>query len=177
MVCSFCKKTFISNYFRKSNTSATEYFHFRSFQQDPKQINFREFDSLIKNLSNEFVNIYIQAEQAEKEGLLKICGMAYRKALEFLIKDYLISKLKSNEEKELIKNKFLGKCIEEDIKDPRIKEMAKRANWLGNDETHYIRKYEDKDLEDLKKLIEITIHFISIEKLSENYKNDIKKID
>ena len=37
------------------------------------------------------------------------------------------------------------------IDDSNIKNVAKRAVWLGNDETHYIRKWEDKDLSFLKK--------------------------
>lgn len=49
------------------------------------------------------------------------------------------------------------------IDNPKIKEIAKRATWLGNDETHYFRKWEDKDLNDLKKLIEIVVYFISME--------------
>lgn len=38
--------------------------------------------------------------------------------------------------------------------------------WLGNDETHYVRKWEDKDLKDLKKLISLTIHWIEMDALT-----------
>lgn len=41
--------------------------------------------------------------------------------------------------------------------------MASRAVWLGNDETHYTRKWEDKDINDLKSIIELTLHWIESE--------------
>ena len=46
-----------------------------------------------------------------------------------------------------------------------IKAVAKRAVWLGNDETHYVRKWEEKDVQDLKGLIRLTI--LWIEKVKE----------
>jgi hypothetical protein len=52
------------------------------------------------------------------------------------------------------------------VKSEQIKEIAKRAAWLGNDETHYVRKWEDKDLKDLKKLISLTLHWIEVETLT-----------
>ena len=68
--------------------------------------------------------------------------------------------------RKMIENSQLGHCIEKYIKDERIKAAAKRAAWLGNDETHYVRKWEEQDLSDLKKLISLTLHFIEMEKLS-----------
>jgi hypothetical protein len=40
---------------------------------------------------------------------------------------------------------------------------------LGNDELHYVRKWENKDINDLKKLIDATLHYISLEKLKESF--------
>ena len=95
----------------------------------------------------------------------QICGVGYRKALEFLIKDYLLVGLAENdtEKRDLIKNKFLGKCIEQDVTNIHIKTVAKRAVWLGNDETHYVRKWTDKDVSHLKQLIELTVRWIESE--------------
>jgi hypothetical protein len=59
------------------------------------------------------------------------------------------------------------------IENSRIKDIAKRATWLGNDETHYFKKWEDKDLDDLKKLIEITVHFISMEIEADKYMEEM----
>lgn len=59
------------------------------------------------------------------------------------------------------------------INSDQIREIAKRATWLGNDETHYVRKWEDKDLNDLKKLITLTIHWIEMEKLTAEVVQDM----
>ena len=67
---------------------------------------------------------------------MQICGTGYRKSLEFLIKDYLISTLPEDQH-EAIKNKFLNNCIRDNISNINIKTVASRAVWLGNDETHY----------------------------------------
>jgi len=120
-------------------------------------------------LSPAFVQIFGEAEFAEQEELMQICGVGYRKALEFLIKDYLIKKKPDKEE--FIKKKFLGNCIKEDIDNLKIKQIAEKATWLGNDETHYIRRWEDKDLKDLKILINITVHYILIDIQADNYIN------
>jgi len=94
-------------------------------------------------------------------GLDQITGVGYRKALEFLIKDYLISLNPDKEEK--IKKKSLGNCIKDGVTDSHIKAVAERAVWLGNDETHYVRKWEDKDVSNLKDLIDLCIHWIEAE--------------
>ena len=55
--------------------------------------------------------------------------------------------------------------VNEYIEDQGIKDLAERALWLGNDETHYLKKWIDKDLHDLKFLIEMTcyhIHMVSM---------------
>ncbi|GAB3867448.1 hypothetical protein GCM10028824_09860 [Hymenobacter segetis] len=125
----------------------------------------------VELISPTFMTIYNQAYHAEQSELLEICGMGYRKALEFLIKDYAISKDPSA--KEIIEKKALMGCITDYVSDTRIKAVAKRAVWLGNDETHYVRKWEGKNLTDLKKLIELTIHWIEMEKLTESFEADM----
>jgi hypothetical protein len=52
----------------------------------------------------------------------------------------------------------LANCLSQYIDNVNIKSIGHRAIWLGNDETHYVRKWETKDLGDLKKLIDITFH-------------------
>lgn len=131
----------------------------------------KEFSENIRELSNNFVGIYNQASKAESLNLNHIAGIGFRKALEFLIKDYLISKNPDKEEN--VKKKFLGKCIKEDIDNVNVKEMAERATLIGNDETHYVRKWKDKDINDLKLLINVTLHWINMELLTEQYKNEM----
>jgi hypothetical protein len=127
----------------------------------------RGFSESISKISPSFNKIYNEAFIAEQDGLLEICGVGYRKAFEFLIKDYLIKTLPENRHQE-IKRKFLGKCISEDIDNKNIKDVAKRAAWLGNDETHYERQWSEKDLNDLKKLIDITVYWIDMQLATED---------
>jgi hypothetical protein len=118
----------------------------------------------VTNLSPDFCNIFDQANKAEKYQLLLIAGPGYRKAFEFLIKDYV--KASCPAEKAEIEKMPLGDCIAKYIESERIREIARRATWLANDETHYVRKWIDKDLKDLKALIELTLHWIEMEHLT-----------
>lgn len=121
------------------------------------------FSDIINEVSPTFDQIYNQALAAEQLGLDQICGVGYRKSLEFLIKDYLISNLESDDDKDKIKEKRLGACIKMDVTSENIKNVAKRATWLGNDETHYVKKWENKEVGDLKGLIKLTIKWIETE--------------
>ncbi|MES2592714.1 MAG: DUF4145 domain-containing protein [Bacteroidota bacterium] len=118
----------------------------------------KQFHESVKEVSENFIEIYNQAYQAEQYDLKDICGVGYRKALEFLIKDFC--KKYNVEKEEEIKRLQLAQVIEKFIEDNKIKQVAKRAVWLGNDETHYVRKWEAKDLNDLKMTIDLTLTFI-----------------
>ena len=124
----------------------------------------KEFSEIIKKISPQFSIIYNQAYFAEQNNLNQITGVGFRKALEFLIKDYAIKNNSSEEES--IKKAPLMQVINKYIDDLNIKNVATRAVWLGNDETHYIRVWEDKDLSFLKQLIDLTIHWIEAEELT-----------
>lgn len=160
-----CNNSFIAYYTRHPNG------HYNYSYTSKGTIQTRDFDNLIIELSPDFIKIHNQAHFAEQEGLFEICGVGYRKSLEFLIKDYSISK--HDGKREEIEKKNLGKCIDDYIEDNRIKAAAKRATWLGNDETHYIRKWEGKNLDDLKKLIELTIHWIIMEALTDSFEKEM----
>ena len=114
----------------------------------------------IEKVSPVFVEIYSQATVAESEALDQIAGVGYRKAAEFLIKDYVISKNPSDEEQ--IKSIMLGKVIADYLNDfPKIQALAKSVAWIGNDETHYVRRHDGKDIEDLKRFILSAAQFIA----------------
>lgn len=130
----------------------------------PLAYQIHEFSNEVSSLSPKFIEIYTQAYKAEQAGLDEICGVGYRKALEFLVKDYAI---KLSPEKELdIKKTFLKPCIVKYIPHPKVAFLAERATWLGNDETHYERKWLNKDVQDLKLLIELTVRYIEMELMS-----------
>ena len=163
-----CEKTFISQYISTGEILSNGYipYTFSSIIRDVGVEN-KTFSEIISEISPSFVRIYNQAYAAQQLSLSDICGVGYRKAIEFLIKDYIISKLSDNAAKEKIKVKPLMQCIEQDIDDVRIKNVATRATWLGNDETHYVRKWEEKDVNALRTLIDLIIHWIESEIESE----------
>jgi hypothetical protein len=160
-----CRRSFIGRYY---HNYGDKYNFYQTNIGDFKPIDFSE---TINQISGNFVKIYNEAHFAEQNQLNQICGVGYRKALEFLIKDYLINLDPTKEEK--IKKKFLGNCIKEDVSDLRIKKAAERAVWLGNDETHYVKVWEDKSLEDLKKLIQLTLHWIEMEHLTDSFEKEM----
>ncbi len=121
------------------------------------------FAKLIQDVSPTFVKIYGQAEAAESQTLNEIAGVGYRRALEFLIKDYLIAHYEDEKSQQEIRGLFLGRCIEKYVKNDSLKLVAKRAVWLGNDETHYVRLWEGKDIKDLKNVIALTVSWIEME--------------
>jgi Domain of unknown function (DUF4145) len=140
------------------------YFRKRTFPNFPKR---RDVSDRIAKLSPNFVQVANQAHAAEAHGLEEICGMGYRKALEYLIKDYCIHKEPDLADK--IRTKMLMPCINDHVADANIKECARRATWLGNDETHYERRWTELDVEDLKMLIRLTQNWIDNELLTAHY--------
>ena len=159
VICKRCRQAFIARYISQVDESRTLHAQtntFKPLESVPLNAIKREFSEKISVLSPLFIEIYNQAYQAEQEGLNQICGMGYRKALEFLIKDFLIYKKPDNSES--LKTKDLGKCAAElEEYYPPLKTLASRAVWLGNDETHYTRRHTEYDLETLKEFIEATV--------------------
>lgn len=114
----------------------------------------------LENISHTFVEIYTQSLTAESDGLSQICGIGFRKAIEFLVKDFLINFQKEDSDK--IAKLQLSQAISK-LESHKIKSLALASVWLGNDETHYQRKYADKDVNDMKKFIRALAYFISSE--------------
>lgn len=128
-----------------------------------------EFPKPIPTISKRFTRIYFQAAMAETNGMDEICGPGFGKALEFLIKDYLIY-LHPERADEIKKQLKLALIIDE-IEDGDIQTVADRASWLRNDETHYERKWEEEDVQSLKDLIELTVSHIKRAEMTKRYKN------
>ena len=160
-----CRSIFIGYYEREPNNL------YKLKNVSPRKFEGTKFAREIDATSTEFVTIYNQAEAAETAGYDRIAGMGYRKSLEFLIKDYLL--LIYPDKKNDISKALLGKCIDEYVDDPKIKAYAKRAAWLGNDETHYIRKWESKDIADLKILIRLCTNWIESSLLTAKYEKEM----
>lgn len=136
---------------------------------EPPNLGQENFSDHIPTISPDYVSIYQQAREAKERGLTQIAGPAYRKAFEFLIKDYAKSLTNDAQKHADIEKNFAGNVVNQFISDSRIQAVAKRALWLGNDETHYLRKWVQQDINDLINLIRLTLHWIDIEQESKLY--------
>lgn len=119
------------------------------------------FSDEVSKLSANFVLVYNQAEYAEAHGLSEICGMGYRRALEYLIDDY-IRKIKPTET--IDSSLGLDKKIKSYIDNQKIKTLAQKSAWLGNDATHIVNKHPDRNIiYDMKKFIRAMVSMIDAE--------------
>lgn len=164
--CPICKRIFWAKYnyehlfdplgFPQSYTPATYY---------PQNLKHTTFDKEISIISPDFINQYNQAENVEQLGMLDICGLVYRRAFEYLIKDFAVALNPENQDAILLDNKLsnvITNRLPEKYGIGEIKEIANRAWWLGNDYAHYTKHYVDKDISDLKECIDITQHYITL---------------
>lgn len=157
--CSNCFNLFSKEYvvgeFRNTTSSHT------STTVNNKETVKVEYDlpEEINTFSDDFQKIYTESLTAEAYGLTSISGVGYRKSIEFLVKDFLINFIK-HEKSEKIKTMNLSQAIDI-IENKEIVHLAKASTWLGNDETHYQRKFEDKDVSDMKRFIKALTFFVS----------------
>ena len=164
--CTACDKGFIVFFSKITKNPNAQYICTDIEYSAPSVPQKVKFDNLINNLSPNFVNIYNEAHIAEESGLNSICGIGYRKSVEFLIKDYCMHTNPNDSDK--IKIMPLGQVIDAFISALNLKNLAKASAWLGNDETHYIKKFENRDINDLKKFINATVAYITYELISED---------
>ncbi|MFF5866814.1 hypothetical protein [Pseudomonas sp. NPDC012596] len=162
-----CKKMFIASY--RFESMKGFYFLKSLLPRTPKPVTVA---AEVVEISPQFAEIFTQATQAEEYGLNEVAGVGYRKSLEYLIKDYCVAQRPDQEDD--IKKRPIAQVIESFVTNENIKQCAKRAIWLGNDETHYVRKWVDKDIKDLKMLIQLTVNWIQQEVLTKKLLEDMK---
>lgn len=161
MFCTKCRRVFLAEYgARRDTCRQLRLLADAIIGLYPFKLQTKEFSSHIAALSPMFVETYSQSEAAQTAGLVEIAGCGYRKSIEYLIKDYLCHKDPSSSE--TIRGEFLGKSIQR-IEDPRIKVLAERATWIGNDETHYVRKHEELDVEDMIRFVGALLNYVESE--------------
>jgi hypothetical protein len=163
-----CDRLMIAVYTRRHGNEP-----FSLISTSPKSPIARAFEQTIAELSESFVTIYNQAIEAETYGLDQIVGIGLRKALEFLVKDFAIEQNPGKDTQ--IKKMTLSQVIATFIADPNLKQVAERAAWLGNDETHYERVWTDMDLDDLKRLIHLSVNWIDNVLTSKAYIDSMPK--
>jgi len=64
-------------------------------------------------------------------------------------------------------------CISRFIDDNRVKTVATRAAWLGNDEAHYVRKWVGRDVSDLRMLIRLLCNWFESTLLTSRYEDEM----
>lgn len=153
LFCNSCKYAWVDSYDYLSNYDDAIPRNLHYYKELPS-----EFPKEISELSPQGVKTYTQSLQAEVDGYDTLVGIGLRKSLEFIIKDYLIYRFP--EKTDEIKRKLLGSVIKDYIDDQVLQQLAQATAWIGNDETHYIRKHTDKDLQDLKNFLKATIRFL-----------------
>lgn len=163
-LCKGCYEPFLAHYVLKTNSSG-DIIGSQLLWVEPKKYTKREFDQALVSISPQFEKIYNQAQAAENAELDEIAGMGYRKAVEFLIKDYLIHRVP--DERESIEKMELGKCISSKVPAENIKKCAQRCAWLGNDQTHYVKRFAELDLQVLKRFIDAVVYWIQMELVTE----------
>lgn len=160
-LCKRCRQIFMSEFCGCSYEGFGPIYSFSSPEYSaPTTPHNSAISEAIKEMSPNFAETYIQSEAAESQQLFQICGVGYRKALEYLVKDYLCHKYPDSTD--VICAELLGASLRR-IDDPRIKTLAERTTWIGNDETHYIRKHEDLSINDMKRFIKALLIYIESE--------------
>lgn len=119
-----------------------------------------------------FIKTYLQSLVAENSGLDELAGMGYRKAIEYLVKDWAIQT--KAEDKEKIESSWLASVIN-DYYSGDLKEILERASWLGNDQAHYNRIFEEFDIDILKELIALIMVELDRQHKKKHYIEAIQK--
>lgn len=122
--------------------------------------------------SSKFIKTYLQSLEAESNGHDEIAGMGYRKAIEYLVKDWAIQTNPTE------KTKILGQWLSGIINDffnGDLKDILERATWLGNDQTHYNKLFEEYNIEHLKELIGLIMVELDRDFKKRHYIENIEK--
>ncbi len=115
----------------------------------------------LATISERFIDMYNQALQCEFVGNIELAAIGYRSSLEILIKDFAITELKKSPEE--VVSKKLCTAISEYLKQPELVNTADVIRILGNDYTHYKRKYPEHDFHLLKGYMDIFLKQIEVQ--------------
>lgn len=150
--CPHCSKAYIVAYEYDTEAKTTT---FRGFFPTATEV---LESKLLIDLSPGFENYFNQAMRAEKAGDLELAAIGFRTALECLVKDYAITELQKDRN-EVIQKKLFG-AISEYLGERDLIAAADVVRILGNDYTHYERKYPQHDYELLKSYLQIFMKLV-----------------
>ena len=115
-------------------------------------------DEEIEKISPRFIEMYSQALRAEDNGDYNLAAIGFRSAIEILIKDYAITCL--GQSRGEVVNMSLYNAISSYLGENDLIKTADVVRILGNDHTHYERKYPEHDFALLKNYVDIAISLI-----------------
>jgi hypothetical protein len=172
-----CGKIFIASY--KVDGQSTEFDRFLNGlpkgPEWPKPISDLKSGNPKMNEEPEqtrFIKAYLQSLVAENSGLDELAGMGFRKSIEYLVKDWAIQT--KPEDKEKIENSWLGAVIK-GYYTGDLKDILERATWLGNDQAHYNRIFDEYDIDVLKELIALIMVELDRQFKMKHYIDNIQK--
>ncbi len=145
--CTRCKKSFLAVYIEENHCYTLNTI-----------IPIAENDEVhegLKTVSPEFERIHQQAYRAELRGDIDLAAVGYRTALEVLVKDFAIRELGEKEEE--VTSKKLAQAIEDYSGSIELLATSDVVRMLGNDYTHYLKKYENIGFETLKHYYNVTM--------------------
>lgn len=125
------------------------------------------FPSDFAEVSKRFINTYEQAMTAKELHLDELVGMGLRKALEFLIYDYIKNVLA------IEPAKTLEKRIEQ-IKIQNIDVNGTLVRWVGNDHTHVELKHPEFTIDEMIQSIDLIVYYLYAEYKSKKVAEKIK---
>lgn len=153
--CTACQKTFFFACVSDGNGNAPNVCLFPDVSFTPYK------NDILSSISPEFINMYNQALQSEFAGSIELAAIGYRSSLEILIKDFAINELKKPATD--VEKKSLCSAIGEYLNQPDLIRTADVVRILGNDYTHYKRKYPQHDFELLKGYMDIFLKQIEVQ--------------
>lgn len=153
--CTACNKTFFFACVSDGNGNAPNVCLYPDVTFVPYQ------NDILKSISERFIDMYNQALQSEFVGNIDLAAIGYRSALEILVKDFAINELGKDTEE--VSKKKLCAAIGEYLNQDDLVKTADVIRILGNDYTHYKRKYPDQDFKLLKAYMEIFLKQIEVQ--------------
>lgn len=151
-----CKKYFLSVhevYFNSVNTWVanllTTYPNQKGTQLPPA----------FNKISPRFVDLYNQSYWAEQNNYTELAGSGYRNAMEVLIKDYAKVELGATDE-DIRKCPNLQDAIIKYLPEYNMQLPAHVVRLIGNDYTHYERRYINLEVDILKDYLNILMLYI-----------------
>lgn len=150
--CQHCKESYLVTYEIDTDAKTTRVAAFLP----SRTVTYK--NEIIEKFSEGFIRYYNQAQRAEFAGDVELAATGYRTALEFLVKDYAVSEL--HEDREKVGKKSLFDAIADYLGEKDLVSTADVVRIIGNDYTHYERKYPEGDLDLLKRYLDIFIRLV-----------------